>query len=180
VKKIPVKGRTLFATENIPKGHFVQPNDAAVSMRIDRIQWEALNKFISDFPEADQFRELRDFYLAYGFESDVLGVGGWAVSIAGISSFMNHACLEEERNVDPNMYLQYGEDGNAEVQFSPPMNRRAELLGVLAIASRDIMAGEEIAIDYHLLRNAYDELDSFLKHVCSNGVGLVHDSVDDA
>lgn len=179
VKKIPVKGRAVFATENITNGHFVQPNDAALSMRIDRVQWEKLNKFISDFPEADRFRQLRDFYLAYGFESDVLGVGGWAVSIAGISTFMNHGCLEEERNVDPNMHLQYGEDGSKEVQFSPPVNRRAELLGILVVALRDIMAGEEIAMDYHLLRNEYDELDGFLKQVCSGGLGLVHDSVDD-
>jgi SET domain len=180
VKKVPRKGRALFATEDIPKDHFVSPNDAAMSIRIDRVQWDALNKFISDFPEANQFQQLRDFFFAYGFESEALGVGGWAVSIACNNTFVNHGCTEEERTITPIEYVFNGEDGD-EVQFSPPINRREDLLGSLVMTSRDVKAGEEIAMDYHYLRNNYnEEFDVFLKHVCSDGTGLVHDSVDDA
>jgi hypothetical protein len=40
---------------------------------------EASNKINSDFPQADKFRQLREFFVAYGFKSKVLGIGVWAV-----------------------------------------------------------------------------------------------------
>ena len=49
------------------------------------------------------------------------------------------------------------------------MNRRVDLLGGLVLASKDVKAGEEIAIDYHELHKADDEeFDNFLKHMCSD------------
>jgi hypothetical protein len=59
-----------------PKDHFVLPNDAALGIHIGRVQWEALNKFTSDFPEADKFRQFRDFSLHMDSNPRFWGLGG--------------------------------------------------------------------------------------------------------
>ena len=55
VRKDAMKGRTVFATEDIPEGHFVNSQDAAFSWRIERDIWDALNKFVQDYPEAEMY-----------------------------------------------------------------------------------------------------------------------------
>lgn len=177
VKRIPKKGRSLVATQDIRKGSFVIPNDAALGIRIQRQQWEALNQFVEDFPDANMFKEFRDFVIAYGFESESLGHSGWAVSIASNNSFTNHACTKEEETVCTIGYVDETEFGGDDVGFSPPINRRGELLGVLAITSRDVKAGEELMMDYRCFRDDPNdpEFNEFLLKMCSDEKnGLVH------
>ena len=175
VRKDLVKGRSLIAVEAIPKGSFVLPDDAASAMRIDNDQWTALNKFVERFPDADLYRQVRDFFVAYGFISDALGQSGWCVSIANNSTFTNHACTEFEANVKYVNDIYTSEDG-VEIGFSPLQVRYAELVGVLARATRDIAAGEELQEDYKAFRT-YPERDSFhmdlLGRICNAGVGMV-------
>jgi len=176
VKRHPKKGRTLVATEDIPKGSFVLPHDAALGIHIDRDKWDALNKFIDDFPDAEMFRDFRDFVVAYGFESETLGQGGWTVSIACNNTFTNHACTKEEETTETLFDVHYDESGQEYVSFSPPMNRRADLLGVLAITVRDVKAGEELTIDYRCFREDENDEDfnEFLRSMCSDASnGLV-------
>lgn len=61
VRRVPVKGRTLFATQAIPKGHFVLSQDTALNLQIDAVRWYALERFVEDFPDAKQYGALRDF-----------------------------------------------------------------------------------------------------------------------
>lgn len=179
VKRDPKKGRSLVTREDIPKGHFVLPDDAALGIRIERDKWEALNQFVEDFPDATMFRDFRDFVIAYGFESESLERSGWVVSIASKNSFTNHACTKEEETTTTIRDIHFTEDGGDDVEFSPPVNRRADLFGVLTMTSRDVKAGEELAMDYSCFReNPDEEFKEFLREICEeeNG-GLVHDTV---
>lgn len=174
----PKKGRSLFTREDIPKGHFVLPQDAALGIRVERDQWEALNEFVEMFPDADMFRQFRDFVVAYGFESEPLERSGWVVSIACNNSFTNHACTKEEETTMEVIDIHYSEDGISDVFFSPPVSRRADLLGALVMTSRDVKAGEELAMDYNSFREDPDyEFKELLRQMCDEGVGLVHDAV---
>ena len=181
VKRDLQKGRSLIATEDIPNGHFVLPHDAALGIRIERDKWEALNKFVQDFPDAEMFRQFRDFVLAYGFESESLERSGWVVSIACNNSFTNHACTKEEETTTTLRDIHYSEDGDDDVAFSPPVNRRADLLGVLTMTSRDVKAGEELMMDYRCFRTDENdpEFNDFLDSMCREGRGLVNDAVVD-
>jgi len=182
VRKDPVKGRTLYAAEDIPKGHFINPQDASLSWRIEQDQWQALNKFVEDFPEADMYRQLLDFILAYGFEQQALGIDGWGVSIACANTFINHACTKSEENVSWHKPAYQNEDGNEDeyLVFSPPFTRRAEILEQLVVTSRDIKAGDEILQNYFAFRTSPDkEYRKLLKSMCEDGVGLVSDSDGD-
>ena len=85
-----MKGRSRVAVEDIPKGYFVLPDDPSSGLRIDHDQWEALNEFIDQFPDAEIYRKVRDFVVAYGFHADAMGQSGWCVSIANNSTFTNH------------------------------------------------------------------------------------------
>jgi SET domain-containing protein len=97
------------------------------------------------------------------------------VSIANNSTFTNHACTEDEANVHHVDDLFTSEDGD-DIGFSPLQVRFADLVGVLARATRDVAAGEEIHIDYATFRS-YPESDSFhmdlLGQICNSGVGMV-------
>lgn len=179
VKRDPKKGRKLVTNEDIPKGHFVLPNDAALGIRIERDKWDALNQFVEDFPDASLFRQFRDFVIAYGFEAESLERSGWVVSIASNNSFTNHACTKEEETTMTIRDIHYSEDGGNDVSFSPPVNRRADLLGVLTITSRDVKAGEELTMDYSCFREEPDEeFKEFLREMCEEeDGGLVHDAV---
>lgn len=178
VRKDPVKGRTVYATEDIPKDHFINPQDASLGWRLERDQWKALNKFVNDYPEADMYRQLREFLLAYGFEQQDLGIDGWGVSLACTNTFVNHACSSSEDNTSwlkPAFEHEYGKDGAA---YSPPFVRRAEIFAQLTVASRDIKAGEEILQNYYSFRvNPDDEYKKLLKRMCEEGSGLVENTV---
>ena len=176
VRQHPVKGRSLFAVEDCPAGHFILPHDAGLSLRIDKQRWNALNKFIDDFPEADLYRQLRDFFITYGFESEALGSTGWAVSIACNNTFTNHGCSHDEINTCWVEELYVGEDENPSSPFSPPFLRKSELFVMLTHAVKDIKAGDEIMMDYSAFREhvATDQnFTKFLDDMCQKGVGLV-------
>lgn len=175
VRHLPVKGRSLVATQDIRGGAFVNPDDAALGIRIEHDQWVALNAFVERFPDAEMFRQLRDFFLAYGFESESLGRSGWYVSIASNNTFCNHACSNEEETAAPTYEVFLSEDDNKEAAFSPPLVRRSDLFGSLVVTTRDIKAGEEIAMDYHVLRNdpSANGFHEFLAEICREGKGLV-------
>jgi hypothetical protein len=178
VREDPVKGRSLYAAEDIPNGHFVLPSDASLSLHLDAYQWEALNKFIDDFPHAVMYQQLRDFILAYGYESDSFGQSGWDVSIASNNTFTNHACTSLEASVGHVSIAFVGESG-MEPGFSPPLMRRAHLFSVLTTANRDMKAGDEILMDYSLFRSNVDpDFVSLLESMCHKGIGLVPIATD--
>ena len=171
VKRDKMNGRGLYASTNISKGAFINADDSHLNMHIHTYQWEALNEFIDDYPDAHMYIQLRDFFLAYGYANESFGLSGWTVSIANMNTFMNHACVEENRSaggigldIDP-----WGED----ILFSPLGDRR-KLVNVITIATRDIMQGEEIQMDYSGFRLLpsikYTEL---LESFCRSGEGLV-------
>lgn len=174
VRKDAVKGRSLHALEDVPVGHFLVPDDAAMVLRIDTQRWSMLNEFVERFPDADMYRQIRDFFDAYGFESIALGLGGWAVSVGSNATFVNHGCTEEERNVVSIEDVFVGEDGD-DILFSPMLVRFGELTTVLIHTMRDIAAGEEIQMDYadctDIARNEE------LMKMCSTGVGSI-DPID--
>lgn len=182
VRKDKVKGRTVYATEDIPKGHFINPQDVALGWRIEQDQWQALNEFVEDYPEAEMYRQLRDFVIAYGFEQHTLGINGWGVSIACTSTFTNHACTKQEANVSWLKPAYESEDGKDDegLVFSPPFVRRAEVFAQLMVASKNIKAGDEILQNYITFRTSPDKkYKEFLNTMCNEGVGLVSDSADD-
>lgn len=165
VKRNGVKGRGLFAANEITKGSFINADDIHLSMHIDRHQWDAFNAFIEDYPDATKYQELHDFMISYGFENESMGNSGWAVSLANMNTFTNHACTEEE--VTATTYPQ-----NYTI-FSPSMFRRSEY-SMVTIAERDVKEGEEILIDYTAFRTLNDDkFSAFLKNVCDTGEGLV-------
>jgi hypothetical protein len=171
----PVKGRTLVAVEPVSKGDFILPDDASSSLRLDHDQWEALNAFIERFPEAEWYKNLRDFFLAYGFESEPLGLTGWCVSTANNATFTNHACSEFEANSMYMTVLFFNED-DEDISFSPMQVRYSELFAVLVWATRDITAGEEIQENYRAFRTnpRHDvEFMNLLDQICETGLGMV-------
>uniref|UniRef100_A0A7S1VUD5 SET domain-containing protein n=1 Tax=Grammatophora oceanica TaxID=210454 RepID=A0A7S1VUD5_9STRA len=175
VRQHPVKGRSLHATKAISKGQYVIPNDAALSLRLDRQKWEALNKFIEDFPQATLYKDVRDFIVIYGFESEALGVTGWATSIACNNTFCNHACTDAEENVHYVTSALADSKGDWEY-LAPPVMRRGELLSVLVEATRDIEAGEEIQTDYSTFRTVVGDDEAhnrFIESMCNTGEGYV-------
>lgn len=176
VRQHPVKGRSLFAIKDCPAGNFILPHDAGLSLRIDSEQWNALNKFIDDFPAADMYHQLRNFFIVYGFESFALGSTGWAGSIACNNTFMNHGCTDAEINTCWVKELYIGEDDIPSSPFSPPFLRKSELFVMLIHAEKNIKAGDEIMMDYMYIReNAATDTNftKFLDDMCHKGVGWV-------
>ena len=175
VRKHAIKGRSLTAVKPIPKGVFVLPDDATAMLRLDHDQWNALNDFIARFPDADLYRQVRDFFVAYGFQSEGMGQTGWAVSVANNSTFTNHACTEHEANVKYVDDLYISEDDD-DIRFSPFQVRYVELAAVLTRTTRDVEAGEELQMDYASFRS-YPGSDSFhvglLNNICNSGSGMV-------
>jgi len=168
VRRHPVKGRSLFTSRPVPKGHFLLPHDAYLSLQIDHFQWTELNEFVDRFPDAHMFRELRDFFETYGFETYGYGTSGWSVSFTN-ATFTNHACEVEDQAVS---YIE--EVFNEEVEaFSPVLMRRVHTLNQLAVAVRDLEAGEEVMIDYTSFRVENADFVEWLDGVCQTGVGLV-------
>lgn len=173
VRKHPVKGRALYALEDAPAGTFILPDDAASGLRIDFANWEELNEFIAMFPDAEMYQQLKDFFIAYGFESEPMGQTGWVVSVANNSTFTNHACTKEEENVNYVEGIYLNENG-AEINFCPALVRYGSLVGILATAARDIEAGEELQMSYSHFRTYRQEaLDELMENMCNSGSGLV-------
>mmetsp|Transcript_7420 Transcript_7420/g.5245 ORF Transcript_7420/g.5245 Transcript_7420/m.5245 type:complete len:195 (-) Transcript_7420:98-682(-) len=175
VVRDPIKGRSLHAAEDIPKGAFILGDDTHMSLDIDAHQWEGLNDFIEQFPDAKMYKDLRDFYIAYGFENEVQGLSGWSVSIASNNTFTNHACTVEDQKV-----AAFPFSTDPEVQdevlysFSIVFNRHPKL-SMATGALRDIKKGEEIMLDYSDFRTYMDpEFEGFLNDICKTGVGLVN------
>jgi spermidine synthase len=174
VRRDKVKGRSLFARTDIPAGHFVLPNDAGLALHVPKEQWDALNKFIDDFPDLPMYPKVRDFIVAYGFEDYVLGHGGWSVSFPSNNTFTNHGCTENEVNVE---FLRsaFAGEGSNDTAFSPPLTRRSHLFGILVHTTRDVKAGEEIMCDYMTFRSDDRDPDmrKFLDTICNEGIGLI-------
>lgn len=179
VRQDPVKGRTVYATEDIPKDHFVNPIDAAKSWRLERDLLDALIDFVDEYPEAEMYRNLLDYLQAYGFTQKGLGIDGFGVSVASVSTFINHACFKKEASIVGLRSAEVDGDGE-EVAFSPPYARRPEVIEQLTVASRDIHVGEEILQDYSSFRVKSDkEYKEYLRKMCESGVGMVVDRDSD-
>ena len=73
VRDHPIKNRALYTVDKIEKGHFINADDDSTVIHVDTIQWYKLEKFIKDVPSATMYQELRDFIVAYGFETEMLG-----------------------------------------------------------------------------------------------------------
>ena len=65
VKRDPMKGRGDYAVNDTPKESFINANDAHINLHIHRYEWEALNKFVEDYPDTLMYCQLRVCYLFY-------------------------------------------------------------------------------------------------------------------
>jgi hypothetical protein len=170
VRRDQVKGRGVYAMNDILEGSFINPDDSHLNLHINMYQWEALQQFIKDYPDAHMYIQLRDFYLACGYENEstILGLTGWTVAVASMNTFMNHACGEAKtRGIDIDT------DSGQEILFSPLGNRR-KFIGTLTVAARNITKGEELDEDYSNFRtNPTDEYLQSLQRFCDTGEGLV-------
>lgn len=171
-----VKGRSLHAAEDIPKGAFINSDDVQMHLHIDSHQWEALNVFIEDFPEAKLYKDLRNFFITYGFENEPVGLSGWSVSVASNNTFTNHGCNAKDRNVQSYPFSEdpaVKELAASTSSFSIVANRRPQLMMATG-TYKDIKKGEEIAMDYSAFRTFPDpKFTEFLNGICNTGVGLV-------
>lgn len=175
VRRDPVLGRSLHAGEDIPKGAFILGDDTHMHLHIDRNQWNELQKFIKDFPDAAMYKSLRDFFLTYGFENEPIGLSGWSVSIASNNTFTNHACTKDEQNV---MGFPYTNDVELRERINRAFsifNLRRPRLAMATRALRGIKSEETILIDYSDFRSEEDQkFTQFLQGICATGVGLVN------
>ena len=122
-----MKGRSLFAAEDIPKGHFVGLSDAANSLFMDTAEWKSLNEFADKYPSAAMYRGLVDFILAYGYESNNLSRTGWVASTSSTNTFVNHDCDNFENvGAADDFYIDVNQ---VEPGFLPPLQRRPEITG---------------------------------------------------
>ena len=176
VRDHPVKNRALYTVDKVKEGHFINADDDSTALHIDLIQWEELSKFVNDIPTATMYKELKDFFLAYGWETDILGFTGWNVALASNQTFTNHACTEEEKTASSfDKAFETDEDGYGKfVSFNPALQRRPSLFSSLTVATRDLDIGEELMVDYSMFRDVVDEdFQLFLEKICDTGVGLV-------
>ncbi len=168
VKRDSKKGRGVYAMNDISKDSFINPDDSHLNLHLNRYQWEELNQFIEEYPDAHMYTQLRDFYLSYGYENEPLssGLTGWTVSVANMNTFMNHAC-------GPETQIATNVDLDEHILFSPPGSRR-KFIHTLTIAARNITKGEEIQMDYSGFRSvATEEYFELLQGFCDFGEGLV-------
>jgi hypothetical protein len=176
VRKHPVKGRAVYATESMAINEFVNFDDTASLFNIDPADWKALNKFIENYPEATKYKDLRDWIFAYGFETLVIGMTGWSVSIASVNTFVNHACSEEEVKTAACDFIFVNEDNEPSVAFSPIINRHPFMASAAQCIIRSINAGDEVAMDYSAFVGDASERPYFqmlLTDMCQSGQGVV-------
>lgn len=134
VHRDSVKGRGLYAVKDIAKGTWINSDDTALQIAIDGTLWEALHKFVEEYPDATMYKGLRDWIVAYGFENESTGNTGWSASIANINTFTNHACDDSSENAG---VFDFGF-----ANFDLVMTTR-NYLDLATAAKRDISAGEE-------------------------------------
>jgi spermidine synthase len=172
-----VIGRSLLAAEDIPKGSFILGDDTNLHLHLDGFQWEALNSFVEDFPDAKEYKTLRDFFISYGFQNEPIGLTGWSVSIASNNTFTNHGCAETDWNVGAFPYTKDPEIlYESDLMFAMIWNRRPQL-GMATAATRDIKEGETIMMDYSTFRTLEDpKFTKFLQDICDTGIGLIDSS----
>jgi len=173
VRRDPVKGRGLYAVNDIPKGAFINADDSHLNLHIHRYQWNELNRFVEEYPDAQMYSQLRDFFTAYGFENEGNGNSGWTVSVGNTNTFMNHACTEEGRNADGGA-TDDDDDEDLEYLVFSPLTYRRKNASMLTVAARNIKAGEELQMDYSPFRSVMTpEYAALLQSFCDNGEGLV-------
>ena len=165
----PIKGRTTKALEDIPKGNVVLPHDGLVSMFFDDETYKHFKNFVQKVPSAVLYKQVLDIIDGYGFEVSTHGFTGYVCSIAN-NTFMNHACSAEDLNAGPMLSTQLSEDTQDVGFFNPVSTRRAEFYGVHTVTLRDIKKGEELLMDYTLLRNSGVLRDSELGICEGNGI----------
>ncbi len=176
VRRDTIKGRSLHAAEDIPKGVFILADDTYMNLHIDAHQWEGLNNFVNDFPDASMYKDLRDFFLTYGFENEPIGLSGWSVSVASNNTFTNHGCTDAERNVKAFPFTLNATilDEEEDRMFSV-LKLRRPLLGMATGSLREIKKGEAIMMDYSQFRTNKDpKFTQFLQGICMTGKGLVN------
>lgn len=181
VRKHPVKGRSVYATEAMFRNDFVNLDYTASISHLDALDWKALNRFVEDYPEATRYREVRDWFVAYGFDSISIGITGRSTSVESINTFVNHGCSEREVNTGPCEFIFVNEDKEPMVAFSPVINRYPFLAGISHCVIRDVSPGDEIAEDYGGL--VYDVgnrpyFQMFLTEMCQHGKGIVVEDKD--
>lgn len=170
VRRDPEKGRGLYAVQDIREGTWINSDDTALQLAIDGTLWSALLEFIEKYPDATMYKGLRDWMIAYGFENESTGNTGWSASIANINTFTNHACDKLSANVG---IVNFGY-----ATFDLGNNRR-NYLDLITEAKRDIVAGEEVQMDYSVFRTELDdgaipeEFQRFLDSICLTKKGLV-------
>lgn len=167
----PVKGRTLYATENIAKGHILLPQDVANAISLDEDHYTAFAQFIEDVPSAHLFQSMYHTIDGYGFENVGYGFSGYAVTTS-IGTFMNHGCHEGELNASPMETLYLDEDEEETPYFSPVFLRRSEMYSMFMYASRDIKAGEELLFDYRHTYTSF-KMDAAESNMCKGGNGYM-------
>ena len=63
----PVKGRTIYATQDIPKGQIIFPRDSANAISFDDEHYTAFKQFVDDVPSASLFRSMYYTIDGYGY-----------------------------------------------------------------------------------------------------------------
>ena len=174
VRRDKVTGRSLHAAQDIPKGSFIQGDDTHMHLHIDSHQWKALNNFVKNFPDAKLYKDLRDFFMIYGFQNEPMGLSGWSVSVASNNTFTNHACSMRDENVKAFPYTNDEETlARTDKVFSFVQWRRPKLYMATG-ALRDIKQGEPILMDYSAFRTFNDpKYTALIKSFCDKGIGLV-------
>jgi hypothetical protein len=176
VRTHPTKGRSVYATESMAVDDFINIADTAAQFAIDAADWKSLNLFIERFPEATRYKELRDWIVAYGYESLSLGVTGWSASFASNNAFNNHACSNKEVNTGGCVFIFVSEDSEAVVAFSPVINRHPYIAAVSQCVTCTVNSGDELSMDYAVFAAVPEDrpyFQLFLTEMCQSGRGLV-------
>mmetsp|Transcript_47041 Transcript_47041/g.71118 ORF Transcript_47041/g.71118 Transcript_47041/m.71118 type:complete len:629 (+) Transcript_47041:78-1964(+) len=76
IRRDATKGRGHYAVTDIPEGSFINADDSHIHLHMHRYQWEALNDFVEKFPDAQMYRDLKNFFESYGYENEPNGLSG--------------------------------------------------------------------------------------------------------
>merc|ERR1719232_1851134 len=80
VRQDPVKGKTLYVMEDVPKGHFILAD--STTLNLDSFEWDILEDFISKYPGTTMVEELYKYVKAYGVDANIIGKTGWSVVLS--------------------------------------------------------------------------------------------------
>lgn len=70
IKRDSFRGRALYAVNNIKEGMFINSDDTYLSLHMEKFQWDALNNFVEEYPDASMYKDLQNFYISYGYENE--------------------------------------------------------------------------------------------------------------